>query len=384
MIFFFVFFSVFAAAYAYVGWQLTGEKPTFSRVAWVVLAVHFIAVFVSFSITRSVGPAPWAKPLYWFVYVGMGLFSLVFTGLVLRQLGWTGTRVLDGLFGTGMLPSDPERRQFLIGNFNVWILGTSGVAGAYGVFSARRKPTVVPVDVPIADLPEGLEGFRIAQISDLHVGPTIGADFARMVVDIVNGLKPDMVALTGDLVDGSVEKLREGMAPLADLRSTHGSMFVTGNHEYYSGGREWCAELDRLGAKVLLNQHTVIENKGARLLVAGVTDYRAKTIMPEHASDANKAMHGAPEVDVKVLLAHQPKSCEAAEPHGFDLQLSGHTHGGQMFPWNLFVWLAQPFTKGLHRFGRGWVYVNTGTGYWGPPMRIGVQSEITLVRLVRA
>ncbi|MGB0641370.1 MAG: metallophosphoesterase, partial [Myxococcota bacterium] len=380
MIFFFVFFSVFAAAYAYVGLQLTGERPSVSRWPWVVLAVHFIAVFVAFSISRSVGPAPWAKPLYWFVYVGMGLFSLVFTGLVLRDLGWTGTRLLDGWFGTGVLPTDPERRQFLVGGFNVWILGSAGLAGAYGVFSARRKPTVVPVDVPIDDLPAGLDGFLIAQVSDLHVGPTIGADYARMVVDIVNGLSPDMVALTGDFVDGSVEKLRDGMAPLADLRSTYGSMFVTGNHEYYSGAQEWCAEMERLGAKVLLNEHTMIEHKDAKLLVAGVTDYRAHTMMPAHASDANKAMAGAPEADATILLAHQPKSCEAAKHHGFDLQLSGHTHGGQMFPWNFFVWLAQPFTKGLHRFGRGWVYVNTGTGYWGPPMRIGVQSEITLVR----
>ena len=279
---------------------------------------------------------------------------------------------------------DESRRLLLRGVLNWGVLASAGVAGAWGIRNARRRPTVVEVDVPIKNLSPDLEGYRVAQISDLHVGPTIGADFARMVVDTVNGLKPDLVALTGDMVDGSVEHLSSGVAPLADLKATNGVFFVTGNHEYYSGVRAWCGKMADLGARVLLNEHHLIERGAGRLLIAGVTDLSAGRMVPSHKSDPAAALAGAPEHDVRILLAHQPNSCRAAERHGFDLQLSGHTHGGQMFPWNLLVRFAHVFDRGLHPFGAGWVYVNTGTGYWGPPMRVGVQSEITLLRLVRA
>ena len=344
-------------------------------VVWSILLFHFAATFVSFALIRQVGPNPSTTPLFWFVYVGMGLFSFVFTGLLLGELG---------LFTLGTVGEvDDSRRAFLRAAINWGVLTAAGLAGAWGIREARRRPTVVEVDVPIEGLSADLEGFRIAQISDLHVGPTIGADFARTVVETVNGLKPDMVALTGDLVDGSVEHLSEGIAPLGDLEAPEGVYFVTGNHEYYSGARSWCKKMADLGAHVLLNTHHLIERGKGRLLVAGVTDHRAGRILPQHASDPDAAMAGAPDHDIRILLAHQPNSCRAAKPHEFDLQLSGHTHGGQMFPWNLLVHLAHDFSKGLNRFGRGWVYVNTGTGYWGPPMRVGVQSEITLLRLVR-
>ena len=219
------------------------------------------------------------------------------------------------------------------------------------------------------------------QVSDLHVGPTIGAEFARGVVQTVNDLAPDLIALTGDFVDGTVEHLSEGIAPLADLQAPEGVYFVTGNHEYYSGPVAWCRKMKELGFEVLLNSHEVVLRGAAKLLVAGVTDYRAARMLPSHRSDPAAAVAGAPDCDAKILLAHQPKSCTAAEPHGFDLQLSGHTHGGQIFPWNFLVWISQPFTNGLYPFGRGWIYVNPGTGYWGPPMRVGVPSEVTLLTL---
>ena len=239
------------------------------------------------------------------------------------------------------------------------------------------------MDVPIDGLPAEFDGYRIAQVSDLHVGPTIGADFAQTVVDTVNGLRPDLVALTGDLVDGSVEHLSEGIAPLGSLKSQDGVFFVTGNHEYYSGVRAWCRKMADLGAQVLLNSHQVVSRGSARMLVAGVTDYSAGRMLPSHKSDVSAALAGAPDCDIKMLLAHQPKSAEAAGPHGFDLQLSGHTHGGQIFPWTLVVPLVHRFSRGLYAFGSGWVYVNPGTGYWGPPMRVGVPSEITLLTLRR-
>jgi predicted MPP superfamily phosphohydrolase len=229
-----------------------------------------------------------------------------------------------------------------------------------------------------------LVGLRIVQISDIHVGPTIKrARIARMVSEI-DALDADIVAITGDLVDGSVASLREHTAPIADLRARHGVFFVTGNHEYYAGAEEWIAELRRLGLTVLLNEHRVLERGGAPFVVAGVTDYSAGRMVPAHASDPHRAAAGAPTGVFKLLLAHQPRSAFAAAEAGFDLQLSGHTHGGQFVPWNLFVPLQQPFTHSLSTMGRLQVYTSRGTGYWGPPVRLGASSEITRLTLAAA
>jgi predicted MPP superfamily phosphohydrolase len=261
------------------------------------------------------------------------------------------------------------------------VLGLTPLITFAGYLMARRTAAVKRVSVPVRDLPAALHGFTIAQISDIHVGPTIKRPFVEKIVARVNRLDADMVAITGDLVDGSVGELAWHTQPLADLTSRHGTYVVTGNHEYYSGVHHWIRELRRLGTRVLLNEHVVLQHDGAAITVAGVTDYSAHHFDPEHRSDPHRALSGAPE-GVKVLLAHQPRSAAHAEQAGFHVQLSGHTHGGQFWPWNLFVRLQQPFTAGLNRLGRMWVYINRGTGYWGPPMRFGIPSEITLIRLV--
>jgi predicted MPP superfamily phosphohydrolase len=255
---------------------------------------------------------------------------------------------------------------------------------AVGFVMARRVARVVDVEVRIADLPSALEGFTIAQLSDIHVGPTIKRRFVEGVVERVNRMGADMVAITGDLVDGSVGELAHHTQPLANLQSRHGTYVVTGNHEYYSGAHAWIRELRRLGARVLLNEHVVLHHEGAMVAVAGVTDYSAGYFDPAHASDPTRAVAGAPKDAVKVLLAHQPRSARHAAAAGYDLQLSGHTHGGQFWPWNHFVRLQQPFTAGLKRLGSMWIYISRGTGYWGPPMRFGIPSEIARIRLVRA
>jgi predicted MPP superfamily phosphohydrolase len=193
-----------------------------------------------------------------------------------------------------------------------------------------------------------------------------------------------MVAVTGDLVDGSVAQLRSHVAPLRDLTSRHGTYFVTGNHEYYSGVTAWVSELRRLGINVLLNEHVVLQHNDDSLVIAGVTDYSGHHFDESHRSDAAAAVASAPNGVVRILLAHQPRSAAGALQAGFDLQLSGHTHGGQFWPWNFFVRLQQPFTAGLHRLQSLWVYTSRGTGYWGPPKRFGAPSEITYLRLVLA
>jgi predicted MPP superfamily phosphohydrolase len=254
-----------------------------------------------------------------------------------------------------------------------------------GYVNVQRQARIVEVDIPIADLPDALHEFTIAQISDVHIGPTIKRRHIEEIVARVNALGADMIAITGDLVDGSVRELAGHTAPLAALAAPHGAYFVTGNHEYYSGAAAWVIELRRLGLRVLMNEHVVLQHRGARLLVAGVTDYSAHRIDPQQRSDPHAAIAGAPaEVGIKILLAHQPRSAHAAEAAGFDLQLSGHTHGGQFLPWNFFVRLQQPFTAGLNRLNALWVYTSRGTGYWGPPKRLGAPSEITRIRLLQA
>ena len=230
-----------------------------------------------------------------------------------------------------------------------------------------------------------------------YMSPTIRARYIERIVNAVNRLGADMVAITGDLVDGSVAELSTHVAPLGRLKARHGTYVVTGNHEYYAGAHAWVDELRRLGLNVLMNEHVVLQTKnvsGAQtdeevhesaLVVAGVTDYTAGHFDHSHASDPEGAVRDAPpQVHTRVLLAHQPRSAIAAAQAGYQLQLSGHTHGGQFFPWNLFVPLQQPFTAGLHRLHDMWVYVSRGTGYWGPPKRFGAPSEITLLRLVQA
>jgi uncharacterized protein len=313
--------------------------------------------------------APWAVMLPW---LAAGFFSWLLVLTVLRDLSLLASA----------LALSPQAHESWSRISAIGVMALTPAITLVGFFMARRVAPVVDVEVPLAGLPKALEGFTIAQISDIHVGATIKRNFVGAIVDRVNLLQADMVAITGDVVDGSVPDLAQHTEPLARLASRHGTYFVTGNHEYYSGVHEWIVELRRLGARVLINEHIVLDHDGAALTVAGVTDWSAHHFDPSHRSDPHAAARGAPEHAPKVLLAHQPRSAHFAEAAGYQLQLSGHTHGGQFWPWNFLVRLQQPFTAGLNRLGRMWVYTSRGTGYWGPPMRFGIPPEITLIRLV--
>ena len=281
--------------------------------------------------------------------------------------------------------ADAERRQVLLNSLNLGVLGLSAVVTAMGVYNARKRPAVVDIEVPIQGLPPALHGFRIAQLSDLHVGPTIKRPFVAAVVETVNSLDADLIAFTGDLADGSVDRLRAHVAPLASLRARHGCLFVTGNHEYYSGVEEWLHEIRRLGMDVLMNEHRLLRHGSATLLVASVTDFGAAGEIPHsrHRSDPRAAFAAGPASGVRILLAHQPRTALDTEDVDFDLQLSGHTHGGQFAPWKYLIPLQQPYVAGLHRIDeKAWIYVSRGTGYWGPPLRLRAPAEITRITLV--
>ena len=271
---------------------------------------------------------------------------------------------------------DFDRRTLLA--LGIATIGTTII----GIRQAFVGPAVRTIEIPLENLPIGFDGFKIVQISDLHVGPTIGHSYTQNVVNIANQLNPDLIALTGDFVDGTVEDLMDDLAPILQLCAPHGTFFVTGNHEYYWDASAWMDAFRTLGADVLANEHRLIHRNGDRIVLAGVTDYSMRGRgVSIHTSDPVKALEGAPSDLVKILLAHQPASYLAAHDAGFDLQLSGHTHAGQYFPFNFFIRFFQRFYKGLNRYETLWIYVNSGTGYWGPPLRAGVPSEITLITL---
>ena len=343
------------------------------------------------TVTQVVGAALlavclWLLPRSWWIKEGRSLWAVLLPWLTMGFFSWllVLTLVRDVILLASTLALSPQEHEAWVRMSAIAVMALTPAITLVGFFMARRVAPVVDVEVRLADLPAELEGFTIAQISDLHVGPTIKRAFVEAIVERVNRLGADMVAITGDVVDGSVEDLARETEPLARLESRHGTYVVTGNHEYYSGAHAWIVELRRLGTRVLINEHVVLYHDGAKLTVAGVTDYSAHYFDPSHKSDPHAAAAGAPADAVRVLLAHQPRSAPSAERAGYDLQLSGHTHGGQFWPWNLFVHLQQPFTGGLNRIGRMWIYTNRGTGYWGPPMRFGIPSEISLLRLVRA
>jgi uncharacterized protein len=360
----------------YIGLRLLPDLPltTSGRTVGALALCASFALMLAGVMVRSLRSSSTAERVALLGSLATGLFSSLFVLTLLRD-------VALGL-GALLLPAGIFASAATFSAAAVPVLALLG--SVIGFISARRHPRVIDVDIPLPDLPPALHGFTIAQISDVHVGATIKRDYLDAVVRIVNSLEPDLIALTGDLVDGSVEQLRPHVAPLARLVARHGTYFVTGNHEYYSGATPWIRELRRLGLRVLLNEHVLLNHGGADLIVAGVTDYSAHHFDPDQRSDPRKALAGAPpNVRPRLLLAHQPRTALAAAAAGFDLQLSGHTHGGQFWPWNLFVRLQQPFTAGLHRLKDLWVYTSRGTGYWGPPKRLGVPSEITRLRLVR-
>jgi uncharacterized protein len=316
----------------------------------------------------------------------VALVTFTWMGLLVLTLFLTlGSEIIRGgsalLEATRILPSDPERRTFLARALSGGIALSALGLGAYGIVSVRSPVEVKPVRIGLRRFPQTMDGFRIVQLSDVHIGPTIDGAWLRSIVERVNALEPDIVAITGDLVDGSVAELRDHVAPLADLKAKHGVYFVTGNHEYYSGVDAWITELERLGVKVLRNERVQIGDDTASFDLAGIDDHRAKDFGHGHGADLDKAIAGRDDSRELVLLAHQPKQAVEASKKGVGLQLSGHTHGGQILPWGLFVWLDQRFVAGLDRLGDTQVYTSRGTGYWGPPMRVGAPAEITSIEL---
>ena len=343
-----------------------------ATIALVLLALSIPASMMAWrTLPRNI-----AIPLSWVGYVWMGSMFLVLVllwGGELARWSWVKYASIASING--------GRREFLAqllaGGAGAFGLALSG----WGVWSAIRPVEVKRVAVRLKKLPGSLSGLRLVQLSDMHVGLTIGRDFVEDVVRKVNALEPDIVAITGDLIDGSVADLGPAVAPLGEIRAKLGTYFVTGNHEYYSGADSWLAFLQSIGIKALRNERVELTVNGETMHLAGVDDWTAHQFGNGHGSDMERAMQGRDASKPVVLLAHQPVHFDEARTHGVDLQISGHTHGGQIFPFGFLTRLAQPFLSGLHRRGDSQIYVSSGTGYWGPPMRIAAPAEITLIEL---
>jgi predicted MPP superfamily phosphohydrolase len=395
VLFFLIFFTISGLLATYISWRLF-SKAAFRRrwkiaIALGVVVTLFMPV-LAIMLRRSGFDNLGIHLLTWIGYLGVGFLSFIFSYLVIRDLVWVPFAGLKMIKARISKPApsaagsrqidNPSRRGFIVNSMNYGIMAAAALSTGYGIAEAKQTPRVKSVPIKIDHLPPELEGFRIVQITDIHVSPTFRRASVEEIVALVNTLDADIVVLTGDLVDGFVNQLGYDVAPLKQISSGSGNFFVTGNHEYYSGVIEWIEEVKRLGFTVLLNEHVVITRGQARLLLAGVTDYRGGNFLPSHRSDPQKALNGALPADAKILLAHQPKNIFDAAQAGYDLQISGHTHGGQFFPWNLLVGFVQPYVSGLHTHQNTRIYVSRGTGYWGPPVRVGAPSEITLIKLV--
>lgn len=333
------------------------------------LAVLLTQIFVR----RKLGIL--SRALSWTAYVWLGVAFLLLTTTVASGAGlW--------LLGAAS-PSPVDSASVMQGRAFL-ALSVTAALSAVALRGGLALPCVKRVEVALARWPSALDGFRIVQISDVHIGPLRDRRFAGEITAAVNGLAPDLVAVTGDLVDGSVARIGAEVEPMRGLRARHGVFFVTGNHDFYSGADSWVARMRECGWRALRNERVVIGSGDACFDLAGVDDTHGHLVEPGAGEDVERALADRDESRPVVLLAHDPATFHRASQRDVDLQLSGHTHGGQIWPFRWAVRVSVPWVAGLYRRGLSALYVSSGTGFWGPPMRLGAPAEITELILRRA
>lgn len=370
------------ALHGYLWWRLVRAPawpapwPRAGGIATLALALILTAALL---LMRH-APRGIAVPLSWVGFSWLGLLFLLFVLLLvaepLRPLART---LLQGRVDGGAVLSAPVTAGVRASRLIAVIVLIGGtLVGVAGILSARLPARVRTVPVSIPRWPAELAGYTIAQLSDIHAGGTVDKGFVERIVQRANALDADMIVITGDLVDGRVEDLADVVSPLASLRARDGVWFVTGNHEYYSGANPWIDHLRSMGIRVLRNERAAMRGEHGFDL-AGTDDYTAHGFGAGHGQDLPRALGGRDRNRPVILLAHQPRTFPEAVANGVDLQISGHTHGGQIFPFHYLTRSVQPFLSGLHRAGSSQLYVSRGTGYWGPPMRLAAPSEITRI-----
>jgi len=374
LVFFLVVSLVVAAAHAYIYLRFVRDLCLPRGTA---RALGFVVVFLGLSVPANFVlahtlPPELTRPSVAVLFTWFGLAFYLVLLLGLRDLGLTALRLVD---------LSPETRQW-IARASLLGLGALALATtAFGLVGGLGRPAVKTVRVSLERLHPSHDGLVVVQLSDLHIGPTLQREFLEDVVRRTNEQKPDLVVITGDLVDGEVKTMGPLVRPLAQLRASHGTYFVTGNHEFYSGAEDWMRFLETLGIEVLANRRVTLRTGDATLDLAGIHDPQGRSF--GHPPELARTLAERASERPVILLAHQPKAVFEAERAGVDLVLSGHTHGGQLWPFRYFVRLQQPFIDGLVKVGRTQLYVSPGTGHWGPPLRVLAPSEITRLELVR-
>lgn len=379
-----VFLAIFLTAVFLLFFYLTSslsapfENPNPVRA---IVAIPFVGVLIAISVmlTRMKKNGGALRDLFLKMaqsvgYFSMGALSFLFPIVIARDLVWMAGLQLHAPQAE-LLQSEMATVVILVGTLLMLLVG---------FYIAASGPRVNEVQVPRENLPPELEGLRIAQISDLHVGPSVSRRYVSRVVRKVNQAKPDIVVLTGDIGDGDVEQFGEEAKALGDLAPKGRVFYVSGNHEFYWNGPRWFELFRQLGMQTLHNASAVVPFRRAQLAVSGVLDPAAAMLGRGEGPDVAQSLTGVERADFKILLAHQPGIAPKAEKHGVDLQISGHTHGGQFFPWTLVVGRVHEYSQGLYRRGRMSIYVSPGTGSWGPPIRLGTRPEISLLTLTRA
>jgi predicted MPP superfamily phosphohydrolase len=387
LIFLAVALAILGGMHGYIWLRLVRDpslpEPWRRTLTWILLGAGILIPLGLFA-ARMAGRS-WVRVIPTAAFIWMGVAFLLFATLVavdvVRAGVWLSTWVSDWIRHVPEQPADPARRQFVARAVAGGAVLAAGGAGLVAFRSATGPAVIEEVAIRLPSLPPTLSGFTIAQISDLHIGPTIREREVRRVVEQTNALKPDLIAITGDLVDGTPRELGQIVAELARLEARHGVFFITGNHEYYSGVDAWLELLPTFGIRPLRNEQISIGDGGGHFTLAGVDDWSSAQFGNGHGMDLARAVAGHDGQRPLLLLAHQPRDFQASVRAGVDLQLSGHTHGGQLFPFNFVVGALFPWVKGLYREtvdGRsGQIYVSRGTGYWGPPMRLGSPPEIS-------
>jgi hypothetical protein len=369
LVFLLVILSVGVGGHAYLAQRLAlapgWPEPLRSGLV-AAFGIGLAAVLTQIFVRRRLGIL--SSALSWTAYVWLG-----FTFLLL-----TTTFASDAaLWLLGAASTTPQDTQLLERARALLVAVVASAAAGVALRQGLAPPSVRRVEIPLARWPQALDGFRIVQISDVHIGPLLDRRFATEIATRVNALAPDLVAMTGDLVDGSVARIGDELEPFSAIRARHGVYFITGNHDFYSGADAWVERVQELGWRALRNERVVIGDGDSRFDLAGVDDHHGALFGPGHGEDLARALGGRETARPVVLLAHDPATFRRASQHGVDLQLSGHTHGGQIWPFRYLVRLTVPWVAGLYRLGASAVYVSRGTGFWGPPMRLGAPSEIT-------
>ncbi len=333
----------FFIVFLFIGWQWSYRSSSFSQGRW--------SLFIAWS--ANIGIGVWATFLFFAAIKDAVILALPQRFLPL--VPWPG--VILGL------------------------LAISALLAVIGGWQALAGPFIRYVSVPVKGLSKSLEGLKILQISDLHVGPTIRRTYVEKTVDRALSLNPDIIVLTGDIFDGVFDVLASHLEPLRRLHAPLGIFYVTGNHEYFWGARMWMEKAAVYGMTPLNNENRVLVFKGEKFLIAGIPDEMSRFFEKENIPDCAKAARTQEGEMFKILLAHRPGVYAEAAAAGFNLQLSGHTHGGQFFPWSLVIRFFHRFYRGLNRYNKLWIYVSPGTGYWGPAQRFAVPAELTLLTL---